>query len=393
MGRGGGHARGGRRVVAAERPPTRWPRAARAASAHLQPTRHQHHVGGPHHGRPRARAADRRDPHHRRGHRSLRPARRRLPAAVPSDFYTVADETSSTGRRLALPAESLPANAGGKHIDPTHWNDLDGFSPAAAILFRPRLDLAATGRPGHRPPPHRWPERPVCSGTPPPARPLLDRARRRRRADAVPPLSARRWSCPRATGSWWPCAAGRGPSAPRVPRLPRPERTDAPTWRPPAGHGAGVRRPGRGPGGPPRPRAGLGLHRRQPGDAVRAPPAPARRRLRPAGRRRPDVHDHRRRGVHPHRDRPRDHRHLRDPALPVRHRGPGLRVRPRTRRAAHPHRHADRTVPLHHPHVGHRCRPRSRRPLRARAAGDRRPDRRGVGRCRPRATASSAGPT
>ncbi len=64
----------------------------------------------------------------------------------PSDFYTVADATAATGRRVRLDAESLPANASGVHVDPTHWNDLDGFSPAAAVLFQvPGLDLAATG--------------------------------------------------------------------------------------------------------------------------------------------------------------------------------------------------------------------------------------------------------
>ncbi|MEZ5178222.1 MAG: hypothetical protein R2746_08050 [Acidimicrobiales bacterium] len=64
----------------------------------------------------------------------------------PSDFYTVADSTADTGRRLHLQAESLPANVNGVHVDPTHWNELDGFSPAAAILFQlPGLDLAATG--------------------------------------------------------------------------------------------------------------------------------------------------------------------------------------------------------------------------------------------------------
>lgn len=64
----------------------------------------------------------------------------------PSDFYTVADSRTDTGRRVHLDAESLPANAAGVHVNPRHWNDLDGFSPASAVLFQiPGLDLAATG--------------------------------------------------------------------------------------------------------------------------------------------------------------------------------------------------------------------------------------------------------
>lgn len=64
----------------------------------------------------------------------------------PNDHFTVADDTTPTGRRVALDQESMPANADGVHIDPTHWNDLDGFSPGAAVLLQiPDLDLAASG--------------------------------------------------------------------------------------------------------------------------------------------------------------------------------------------------------------------------------------------------------
>ena len=64
----------------------------------------------------------------------------------PNDYFTVADDTTPTGRRIAFVGASLPANASGTHIDPTTWNELDGFSPGAALLFQiPDLDLSASG--------------------------------------------------------------------------------------------------------------------------------------------------------------------------------------------------------------------------------------------------------
>ncbi len=64
----------------------------------------------------------------------------------PNDRFTVADPTTPTGRRLALEQASMPANAGGTHVDPEHWNELDGFSPgAAALLSVADVDLAGSG--------------------------------------------------------------------------------------------------------------------------------------------------------------------------------------------------------------------------------------------------------
>jgi hypothetical protein len=64
----------------------------------------------------------------------------------PNDHFTVADDSTPTGRRVALVQASMPANASGVHIDPSTWNELDGFSPGAAILFQiPDLDLEASG--------------------------------------------------------------------------------------------------------------------------------------------------------------------------------------------------------------------------------------------------------
>jgi hypothetical protein len=64
----------------------------------------------------------------------------------PNDHFTVADDATETGRRVAFDEASMPANDGGTSMDPTHWNDLDGFSPAAAVLVQlPDVDLDASG--------------------------------------------------------------------------------------------------------------------------------------------------------------------------------------------------------------------------------------------------------
>jgi hypothetical protein len=51
----------------------------------------------------------------------------------PSDWFTRHDGSTATGLRLALPVNGMPANAAGKHIDPTEWNRADGFSPGQQI--------------------------------------------------------------------------------------------------------------------------------------------------------------------------------------------------------------------------------------------------------------------
>ncbi len=53
----------------------------------------------------------------------------------PNDYFTVADESTPTAKRVSLNAASLPANAKGKHIDPVELNRLDGFSPGSAVLL------------------------------------------------------------------------------------------------------------------------------------------------------------------------------------------------------------------------------------------------------------------
>jgi hypothetical protein len=59
----------------------------------------------------------------------------------PNDYFTVADPSTETGRRLNLQAASMPANKAGLHIDPTDYNRADGFSPGNMIVVRiPGLD-------------------------------------------------------------------------------------------------------------------------------------------------------------------------------------------------------------------------------------------------------------
>ena len=64
----------------------------------------------------------------------------------PNDYFTVADPSTATGRRVDFQASAMPANVAGTPIDPTAWDHNDGFSPGSAVLtFVPGLDLARTG--------------------------------------------------------------------------------------------------------------------------------------------------------------------------------------------------------------------------------------------------------
>ena len=62
----------------------------------------------------------------------------------PSDFHTVADPSSTTGRRVGFKAGSMPRNLIGTPIAPGDYDKLDGFSPGSAILLKvPGLDSVA----------------------------------------------------------------------------------------------------------------------------------------------------------------------------------------------------------------------------------------------------------
>ena len=64
----------------------------------------------------------------------------------PNDRFTVADETTPTGRRLALPEVGAPVNSDGVPVDLTDQNRGDGFSPSSSILLSaPDVDVAESG--------------------------------------------------------------------------------------------------------------------------------------------------------------------------------------------------------------------------------------------------------
>ena len=54
----------------------------------------------------------------------------------PNDYFTKADPTTATGRRLDLQADEMPANTSGVHVDPTDINRADGFSPGNPIIVK-----------------------------------------------------------------------------------------------------------------------------------------------------------------------------------------------------------------------------------------------------------------
>jgi hypothetical protein len=71
-------------------------------------------------------------------------------APFPDNFYTRADDTTETHRRINFRTDSMPVNEEGKAIDPAPYNESDGFSQGAGIVLRvPGLDnlyaLARTG--------------------------------------------------------------------------------------------------------------------------------------------------------------------------------------------------------------------------------------------------------
>jgi hypothetical protein len=68
----------------------------------------------------------------RNGCDDLAPGQCMLP--YPNDWFTRADSTSGTGRRLDLPAGAMPRNIAGLGIDPSAWNASDGFSAGSEIL-------------------------------------------------------------------------------------------------------------------------------------------------------------------------------------------------------------------------------------------------------------------
>jgi hypothetical protein len=65
----------------------------------------------------------------------------------PDDYYTVADPSSPTGRRVDFKTEAMPANVEGAHIEAEPYNVSDGFSPGSVILVKvPGIDTTADVR-------------------------------------------------------------------------------------------------------------------------------------------------------------------------------------------------------------------------------------------------------
>lgn len=62
----------------------------------------------------------------------------------PNDYYTKADPTTDTGKRLNMAITDMPTDAAGVPIDPTAYNRNDGFSPGSLVITRvPGLDTQA----------------------------------------------------------------------------------------------------------------------------------------------------------------------------------------------------------------------------------------------------------
>jgi len=64
----------------------------------------------------------------------------------PSDALTVADATTITGRRVALPESVMPISSAAIAVDPSRQNRADGFSPGSAgLVLIPGVDPASSG--------------------------------------------------------------------------------------------------------------------------------------------------------------------------------------------------------------------------------------------------------
>jgi hypothetical protein len=70
----------------------------------------------------------------------------------PSSVYEVADSTTATGRRLAIPLEAMPTNGDGITVDPAWLNRWDGFSPTGPMLAAFPTGVSADGLPSWKDP-------------------------------------------------------------------------------------------------------------------------------------------------------------------------------------------------------------------------------------------------
>ncbi len=64
----------------------------------------------------------------------------------PNDYFTKADNSSVTGKRINFDEGAMPINKTGEVIQVDEYNRNDGFSPGATIILKvPGIDLAKTG--------------------------------------------------------------------------------------------------------------------------------------------------------------------------------------------------------------------------------------------------------
>ena len=64
----------------------------------------------------------------------------------PSDYFTIADASTDTGRRVHFTNASMPRNNAGVVVQSGDYNWNDGFSLGATMLTRvPNVDLGVTG--------------------------------------------------------------------------------------------------------------------------------------------------------------------------------------------------------------------------------------------------------
>src|SRR3954470_22907915 len=56
-------------------------------------------------------------------------------APWPSSAFEIADASTRTGRRLAIPMGALPRTVEGIDADPAPWNKADGFSASAPMVM------------------------------------------------------------------------------------------------------------------------------------------------------------------------------------------------------------------------------------------------------------------
>ena len=70
-------------------------------------------------------------------------------APWPSSAYLADDSSTTSGYRVALPAEGMPVNVDGIVVEPTPWNRQDGFSPSGALLAFFPAGVRADGLPSY----------------------------------------------------------------------------------------------------------------------------------------------------------------------------------------------------------------------------------------------------